>query len=271
MLSFPNAKINLGLHIVGKRPDGYHNLETIFYPVNLYDAVEIVPLHSGETTFSSEGIEIPGKGMNLCERAYQLIKQDFDIPAIAIHLLKRIPIGAGMGGGSADAAYVLKMLNDSFKLQLSVAQLEDYAKQLGADCPFFIENRPVYATGIGTDFAPIEIDLSAYYLVVINPNIHISTVEAYNGVVPKRPEFDLRSIIKLPIQEWKYYLNNDFELTIFEQFPKIKELKDAMYSSGALYAAMSGSGSSVYGIFEHPVVLDELKVFGDIFYPIDLS
>ncbi|QQD13029.1 4-(cytidine 5'-diphospho)-2-C-methyl-D-erythritol kinase [Sphingobacterium sp. UDSM-2020] len=271
MLSFPNAKINLGLHIVGKRPDGYHDLETIFYPVNLYDAVEIVPLSSGSTTFSSEGIVIPGKGMNLCERAYHLIQQDFDIPSVAIHLLKRIPIGAGMGGGSADAAYVLKMLNDQFELQLSVVQLENYAKQLGADCPFFIENKPVYATGIGTDFAPIEVNLSAYYIVIVNPNIHISTVEAYSGVAAKTPEFDLRSIIQLPIQEWKYYLDNDFELTIFEQFPKIKELKDAMYSSGALYAAMSGSGSSVFGIFENPVVLDDLKIYGDIYYPIDLS
>lgn len=271
MLSFPNAKINLGLHIVGKRPDGYHDLETIFYPVKLYDAVEIVPLNSGETTFSSEGIAIPDEGVNLCERAYQLIKQDFDIPAVGIHLLKKIPIGAGMGGGSADGAFVLKMLNENFNLQLPVVQLEAYAKQLGADCPFFIENKAVYATGTGTDFSPIEVDLSAYYIVIINPNIHISTAEAYSGVLPKTPEFDLRSIIQLPIQEWKYYLNNDFELTVFEQFPKIKELKDTMYSSGALYAAMSGSGSSVYGIFENSIVVDDLKIFGDIYYPIDLS
>lgn len=271
MLSFANAKINLGLHIVGKRTDGYHDLETIFYPVKLYDVVEIIPLESGPTVFYSEGIVIPGEGMNLCERAYQLIKQDFDIPSIAIHLIKKIPIGAGMGGGSADAAYVLKMLNDSFQLELSVKQLQTYAKQLGADCPFFIDNKPVYATGIGTDFSPIELNLSAYYIVVINPNIHISTAEAYRGVEAKQPEFDLRSIIKLPIQEWKYYLNNDFELSIFEQFPKIKELKDALYSFGAIYASMSGSGSSVYGIFENPVALDDLKVFGDIYYPIDLS
>ncbi|UIR57634.1 4-(cytidine 5'-diphospho)-2-C-methyl-D-erythritol kinase [Sphingobacterium sp. SRCM116780] len=270
MLSFANAKINLGLHVVHKRSDGYHDLETIFYPVKIYDAVEITPSKSGEITFHSDGIPIPGHGANLCEKAYKLLKQDFDIPAVTIHLIKQIPIGAGLGGGSADAAFVLKMLNETFNLDITTTQLQLYAKQLGADCPFFIENKPVYATGIGTDFSPIDLDLSTYYMVLINPNIHIATAEAYRGVQVRKSEFDLKSITQLPIQEWKYYLKNDFEEGIFEQFPKIKKLKEALYTSGALFASMSGSGSSVYGLFEKPIVLDHLKEFGDIYYPIDL-
>lgn len=270
MLSFANAKINLGLHVVSKRSDGYHDLETIFYPVKIYDVVEINPIQTGVTTFSSEGISIPGDDINLCEKAYRIVKQDFDIPAVAINLIKRIPIGAGMGGGSADAASVLKMLNETFHLQVTNAQLEVYAKLLGADCPFFIENKPVYATGIGTDFESVNLDLNAYYIVVINPGIHVSTVEAYRGVEARKSEFDLRTIVKLPVQEWKFYLKNDFEDSIFEQYPRIMELKDALYLSGALYASMSGSGSSVFGIFDRQVRLEHLRSLGEIYYPIDL-
>jgi len=270
MISFANAKINLGLHIINKREDGYHNLETIFYPLPLYDIIEILDNGLQETRLFTTGIEIPASMDNLCIRAYNLIKATYHIPFVDIHLHKSIPVGAGLGGGSSDAAYVLKALNEKFELAISAAQLEQYAAQLGADCSFFIQNTPVYAQGIGTTFEPISLDLSDYFMVMIKPDIHISTAEAYASVVPNIPQTDLKRAIQLPIQEWKYHLKNDFEDGIFARYPAIKTLKETLYEEGAIFASMSGSGSSVFALFWEPVDIDHLSSFGKIYYPITL-
>lgn len=268
MISFANAKINLGLLIIEKRDDGYHNIETIFYPIKMYDVVEVLPAQSN--SFYTSGLSIPDTGSNLCEKAYNLLSEAYDLPATGINLIKNIPIGAGLGGGSSDAASVLKSLNRIYSLDLSNDALKQYATQLGADCPFFIENKAVFASGIGTTFEDIDLDLSDYYIVVIKPAIHISTQEAYQHVVPRIPKVDLKRAINLPIQEWKYYISNDFELGIFERYPLIEQIKVGLYEKGALYAAMSGSGSSVYGIFYEKVNLDDLEKLGKIYYPVDL-
>ena len=268
MISFANAKINIGLLITAKREDGYHNIETIFYPVQLYDVIETRV--SEAFSFTAHGLPIPEGGINLCEKAFALLQKDFDIEPVSIDLIKNIPIGAGLGGGSADAAFVLKALNELFSLQLSSTELEAYAARLGADCAFFIENKPVFAAGIGTEFEEINLDLSTYYIVLVNPGIHISTQEAYSNVHPQTPTMDLKRAIQLPIQEWKYRIVNDFELGIFQKYPSIEKLKNAFYEKGALYAAMSGSGSTVFGIFEDKVNLDDLKTFGHVYYPVAL-
>lgn len=268
MISFANAKINLGLLVTEKRADGYHNIETVFYPIKIYDVVEMV---SDEvTSFQTSGLHIPGQGENLCQRAFAVLQADYDLNPVSIQLLKNIPIGAGLGGGSSDAATVLKMLNDFNNLGLSMEQLAPYAERLGADCPFFLRNEPVFASGIGTTFKSVDLDLSAYFIVVIKPEIHISTVEAYGHVIPQTPKVDLIRAIQLPIQEWKFHLINDFELGIFEKYPQIEEIKHKLYQKGAIYAAMSGSGSAVYGIFEQKVDLNDLDVLGKIYYPVDL-
>jgi 4-diphosphocytidyl-2-C-methyl-D-erythritol kinase len=255
MICFPNAKINLGLHIVSKRPDGYHNIETVFYPIPLCDALEIVPSETNETTFSQTGICVGGNpNDNLVMKAFHLLKNDFDLPETAIYLRKQIPFGAGLGGGSADAAFMLGLLNDFAGLGLSVKQLEEYAGRLGADCPFFIRNKPVFAEGIGDIFTPVDVSLKGYYLVLAKPDIHVSTKEAYAGVTPKQPTFCLTEISRLPIEEWKNRIVNDFEEGIFARYPAIGAIKQALYDRGAIYASMSGSGSSVFGIFEKPQV-----------------
>jgi 4-diphosphocytidyl-2-C-methyl-D-erythritol kinase len=269
MISFANAKINLGLSITEKRPDGYHNIETIFYPVNMYDVLEFGDADT--YSFEAFGIDIPEDGVNLCTKAYQILKNDFPaIQPISIKLLKNIPVGAGLGGGSSDAAYVLKAVNDLNKLGLSKEQLQQYASKLGADCPFFISNKPVFAEGIGTEFSEVEVGLSTYYIVIIKPEIHISTAEAYSNITPQVPKVDLRRAIKLPIQEWKYYITNDFELGIFEKYPLIQDIKNKLYEKGALYASMSGSGSSVFGIFEEEINLDDISDLGKVYYPVEI-
>ena len=245
MILFPNAKINLGLNIKSKRADGYHELETIFYSINFCDILEILP--SDQLTFTSSGVDIPGKG-NLCIDAYQLLRDDFNIPPVHIHLHKIIPIGAGLGGGSSDAAFTLKGLNELFDLKLSSEQLRTYAVQIGADCPFFIENKPMLATGIGEILESIELDLSAYHIAIVKPNIHVSTEKAYSLVTPNEPLCSLRDLIKKPVKEWQ--LQNDFEQSVFAKYPAIEDLKNSLYEQGAVYAAMSGSGSSVFGLFE---------------------
>lgn len=251
MICFPNAKINLGLHIISKRPDGYHNIETVFYPIPLCDVLEIVPSGTGETTFSQTGIPVDGSpGDNLVMKAFRLLKNDFDLPEIAIYLRKQIPSGAGLGGGSSDAAFMLKLLNDFAGLGLSVGQMEEYARRLGADCPFFIRNRPVFAEGVGDIFTPVDVSLKGYYLVLVKPDIHVSTGEAYAGVTPKQPLFRLTEMIRLPLEEWKNHVVNDFEEGIFACYPAIGIIKQSLYDQGAIYAGMSGSGSSVFGIFE---------------------
>ncbi|MBP3942916.1 4-(cytidine 5'-diphospho)-2-C-methyl-D-erythritol kinase [Sphingobacteriaceae bacterium WQ 2009] len=267
MIAFANAKLNLGLYITNKRADGYHDLETIFCPLPIYDVVELVENGLQETRLFTSGIEIPYSADNLCIKAFKLLKQHYDIPYVDIYLYKNIPIGAGLGGGSSDAAYVLNLLNNLFSLAIPVEELERLAGTLGADCSFFIQNKPAYAVGIGTTLSPIDLDLSSYYIVTIKPDIHISTAEAYASVTPKEPQSNLLRAVQLPIQEWKYHIRNDFEEGIFEKYPLIKSLKETLYEEGAIYAAMSGSGSAVYAIFWEPVNLDHLSHFGTIYYP----
>lgn len=265
----PNAKINLGLNIVEKRPDGYHNLETVFYPVKgLYDVLSVgfsggmsdEKINLSDKTpdyrFSGDGIQVDGEtDNNLIIKALKLLKKDFEIPCVDIRFTKNIPFGAGLGGGSADAAFMLKILNDLCQLQLSNEQLETYAVKIGADCPVFIENKPVFATGIGNIFSKLELDLSAYYLVLVKPYIHVSTPEAYSMVKPNQPVTSLQTNIHAPIEQWKELIVNDFETSVFTKHPRIGAIKDQLYAHGALYASMSGSGSSVFGIFQQPTQL----------------
>lgn len=267
MIYFPNAKINIGLHITERRSDGYHNLESVFYPVKIKDALEVV--ESAVLQFSSSGIVIPGNiDDNLCVKAYHLLKQDFDLPPVHIHLHKHIPIGAGLGGGSSNAAFFLKLMNEKFGLTLSDAQMEAYCRRLGADCAFFIQNKPVFAFGKGDEFEPTDLDLSAYFLVLVMPDVQVSTAEAYRGVEPSKPVLAITDLIKNSPEEWKKGLKNDFEPSVFEKFPVIRGVKAALYEAGALYASMSGSGSSVYGIFSEPVKLDQLEKSYPVFYNI---
>ncbi|MEQ8905943.1 4-(cytidine 5'-diphospho)-2-C-methyl-D-erythritol kinase [Ekhidna sp.] len=249
MITFPNAKINLGLNIVSKREDGYHNIESCFYPIPWHDCLEVI--EAASFAFHSYGLDIPGdSSSNLCVKAYELIKADFDIPPVEIHLLKNIPMGAGLGGGSSDGAFTLKMLNDTFELGLSDLQLETYALLLGSDCPFFIKNQSSIAKGRGEDLEPIDLNLSGYYLAIHNPAIHISTKEAYAGVIPKQPEISVSELIKTPVGQWRDSLKNDFEASIFPNHPEIAQLKKEIYEGGAIYASMTGSGSTVFGVFE---------------------
>ncbi len=257
MINFPNAKINLGLNIVSKRKDGYHNLETIFYPIPIKDALEIIPSKDGKDCFIQEGIKVDSLAEdNLVIKALNLLRQYYGIPPLEIYLLKKIPFGAGIGGGSADAAFMLRLLNETFCLGISNMELAGYARQLGADCPFFIYNRPVFAAGIGELLEDIQLDLSAYYLVLIKPEVHIPTRDAFAMIKPHVPEVSLKKIIELPVHEWKYTMANDFEKSIFPKYPVIGEIKQKLYSKGAIYASMSGSGSSVYGIFEKAACLE---------------
>lgn len=250
MVSFPNAKINLGLNVISKRPDGYHNLDSCFYPVPWTDILEIIP--SEKLAFTSSGIIIPGNPEdNLCLKAYDLLKQDFDIPPVLIHLHKIIPIGAGLGGGSSDAAFLLKMLNEKFELGINNEILKNYAAKLGSDCSFFIENKPVIVSGTGTELSSIEIDLSGKYLSIIMPDVHISTTEAYANIKVETPITSVETIIKsTTIANWKELLINDFEKSIIVNNPEIEEAKNLLYKEGATYASMTGSGAAVYGIFD---------------------
>ena len=251
MVSFPNCKINLGLQIIRKREDGYHDLETVFYPILLCDALEIIQTSEKQTTITISGLTIDsGSGDNICLKAYNLLKKDFDLPAVTIHLHKVIPIGAGLGGGSSNGAFTLLLLNKKFNLNLSEDALMKYALELGSDCPFFIKNKPCFATSRGEILEPISVDLSNYKIVLINPGIHVNTGLAFSKIKPKADRVSVAEIIQQPIASWKNILANDFEKTIFEQHPPIKEIKELLYSNGAIYASMTGSGSSVYGIFE---------------------
>lgn len=265
MLTFPNAKINLGLNITEKRLDGYHNLETIFYPIPLEDALEITISNDKSKKFhlNQHGLEIAGESeQNLVVKAYKLLDEIFDLPPIDIHLFKHIPSGAGLGGGSADAAFMLKMLNEIFNLHLSTDKLEEHATRLGADCAFFIQNRPTYAEGIGNIFSPIELSLRGYQIWLVKPDIFVSTREAFAQITPHRPSKSLKNIINQPIETWRNELINDFEESVFPQYPAIKEIKQEMYHQGAIYASMSGSGSSVFGIFSPESAIPDVD-FGE--------
>lgn len=250
MIFFPNCKINLGLKILRKREDGYHDLETCFYPLPLNDILEIMP--SGELLFTATGISIPGDpAANLCLKAYHLLKKDFpDLPAVHIYLHKHIPIGAGLGGGSSDGAHTLLLLNAHFRLQLDTRQLIEYAARLGSDCPFFVLNTPSLAEGRGEKLQEVELDLSKYSFVIVHPGIHISTSRAFEQCQPDEGGKCVRTVIQQPISTWARELVNDFEGPLLRLHPALRSIKEALYHQGALYASLTGSGSSLFGIFE---------------------
>ncbi|MCB0515681.1 MAG: 4-(cytidine 5'-diphospho)-2-C-methyl-D-erythritol kinase [Chitinophagales bacterium] len=258
MLVFPNAKINLGLHICRRRSDGFHDIETIFYPIPWRDALEIVP--SAKQSFRLYGNEIATEqNGNLCERAYHLLAKDFELPPVEIHLLKKIPIGAGLGGGSADAAFTLKILNELFSLQLSPEKLMAYAATLGSDCSFFIENKATLATGRGEIFTPINLSLKDWQIFVVYPNVIVNTAWAYRQVSASELRVSLQEISALPIEKWQNILKNDFEAAICQHFPLIQNIIDDLYAHHATYAAMSGSGSAVFALFENKQQAEKLQ------------
>lgn len=261
MITFPNAKINLGLNITEKRPDGYHNLETIFYPIPLEDALEACPRKEGPGCYSlsQSGLSIEGDAENnLVVKAYKLLDETYHLPPVDIYLHKHIPSGAGLGGGSADAAFMLKLLNRMYRLNLTDDQLEAYAARLGADCAFFVRNQPTYAEGIGNIFSPVELSLTGWQLLLVKPDIFVSTRDAFARIRPRHPERNLRDLISQPVESWKDYMINDFEESVFPQFPAIGDIKTELYRLGAVYASMSGSGSSVYGLFAPDAVLPDV-------------
>jgi len=261
MIVFPNCKINLGLSVIEKRTDGYHEIETVFYPVPLKDALEII-VDTNDTgghpvQLSSSGIPVEVQPHeNICVKAYNLLKKDFpQLPSIKMHLHKLIPSGAGLGGGSSDGAFTLKMLSEKFYLGLSKEQLIFYASQLGSDCSFFILNKPCMATGRGEILEPVELNLDNYKILLVYPGIHINTAMAYSQIIPSGKGDFLKNIISQPVESWKENLFNDFEKSIFKNHPETGKVKEKLYESGALYAALSGSGSSVFGIFKHEATI----------------
>lgn len=258
MIVFPNCKINLGLHITGRRADGFHDLETVFYPLPVTDALEVIS--PGAMQFTSSGITIPGTvADNLCLQAFQLLQQDFpQLQPVNIHLHKHIPIGAGLGGGSADAAFMLQLLNNKFQLGLTEEQLMAYAARLGSDCAFFIPNRPCYATGRGEILEPLDLDLSGYSFLLVHPGIHVNTGWAFKQLTPQVPAHSLREMIQLPVADWRAVITNDFEAPVFSAHPVLATIKTTMYENGAVYASMSGSGSAVVGIFPKNKIADIL-------------
>ncbi len=264
MIVFPNAKINLGLNIVEKRKDGYHNVETLFYPIALCDILEIIPGEAQDLSFSQSGIGLPAKaGENLVEKAYQLLSGIYPMPKLKVHLHKVIPFGAGLGGGSSDASFALKAMDELAELGLSTDELKALSAKIGADCPFFVDNEPSLAKGIGDVLQSLAIDLSGYFLVLIKPNVVVPTAEAYKYVVPAKPKHPLEEIIHLPVEKWKGRLVNDFETSVFRSYPEIGAVKEKLYYYGAVYASMSGSGASVFGLFKNEVDLS--SVFKDCF------
>lgn len=267
MITFPCAKINLGLNIVSKRPDGYHNLETVFYPIPLTDALEIKYMDEKFPSESPCDLKITGNDIdcneedNLVIKAYQLLAADFQLPRVHAHLVKRIPTQAGLGGGSSDAAYMIRLLDERFRLNIGIPEMERYAAKLGADCAFFITADPSYAEGIGDVLMPVDVPvagLGGYYLAVVKPSVAVSTRDAYAAIVPKTPAKCCRDIVRQPIETWKDELVNDFEASIFAMHPELAAIKQSLYDAGAVYAAMSGSGSALFGIFrEQPTGLEK--------------
>lgn len=263
MIAFPCCKINLGLNIVEKRPDGYHNLETVFYPIPLTDALEMRSMHKDFPCVERCTISVTGDAVecrpedNLVVKAYNLVADRYNIPRVHIHLHKAIPSQAGLGGGSSDAAYMIRLLDERYKLNIGIAEMERLAAKLGADCPFFITSEPSYATGIGEQLMPIATDrnckgyLSGKWIVLVKPDVAISTKEAFANIKPKKPVVNCREIVLRPVEEWKDALTNDFEESIFPAHPELAAIKQALYNNGALYAQMSGSGSTIFGIFSN--------------------
>ena len=249
MIYFPHAKINIGLRVLGKRTDGFHDIESVFFPVPLHDILEIIPSEAFQFTYS--GVDhIDGE--NLVTKAYQALQRITKVPLVKIHLHKAIPIGAGVGGGSSDASFTLRALNEQFQLYISDADLHEVALSLGSDCPFFLKNQPQYVTGRGEHMKEAELQLKGYQLIVVNPGIHISTKEAYsNLIIPKREgELSFNETIKLPMEEWGNHFQNDFEQYAFNQYPELEHIKKEMSNAGAIFSSMTGTGSTVYGFFK---------------------
>ena len=257
MILFPNAKINIGLAVTEKRRDGYHNIESVFVPVPICDTLEIIP--SKEFQFKTFGLTIEGKAEhNLCIKAYKLLKNDFDLPPVEIVLFKNIPMGAGLGGGSSDAAYTLIALNKIFDLKLTDSQLVTYASKTGSDCSFFIYNTPCFAEQKGEKMTPVSVNLTNYYIKLIKTSVHISTADAYKNIFPHKTTISFKKIVEeKPMEEWKNYLYNDFETQAFSNYPILKSIKEKLYNEGALYASMTGSGSAIYGIFDSIPAIDK--------------
>lgn len=242
------------MHVAAKRSDGYHDIETCFFPVPWTDVLEIIP--SNEFQFSSTGISIPGKEEdNLCVKAYRLLQGAYALPSVKIHLHKIIPMGAGLGGGSADGAYALRLLNSIFDLKLPTEQMRGYAAQLGSDCAFFVGDEPMIGTGRGEILTPVSVNLSGYSLVLVKPNVHVSTKDAYAGLSPKKPLRAIKEILARPVADWQRMLVNDFEPNVFQKFPEIEQIKKRLLELGASYACMSGSGATVFALFEKPASL----------------
>ena len=250
MISFPNCKINLGLYIIGKRSDGYHDLETVFLPIPVEDCLEI-ERSTNESSIAVSGLTIDGtRDTNLCWKAYQLLKNKFDLPPIEIKLHKQIPTGAGLGGGSSNGAFTLRLLNEKFNLKLKQYELLDLAAQLGSDCPFFIINQPCIGSGRGDILTPISLpQVEDLFGILVMPGIHISSAWAFQQITPAKPTKAIKDLISLPMQEWKNQLHNDFEEPVFKSHSELRKIKDELYHRGAIYASMSGSGSAIYGIF----------------------
>lgn len=260
MITFPNCKINLGLNVLQKREDGYHNIETVFYPVPLYDILEIITSPDHQTSLTISGVSITQDQENLCLKAYYLLKKDFpQLPPIQMHLHKIIPVGAGLGGGSSDAVFTLSLLNKKYNLGISEPQLFVYALQLGSDCPYFLLNKPAIATGRGEVLKEITLPLSKYKMLLINPGIHINTKEIFKEIKPVFPAKSIHKIIQQPVSTWKNELTNDFEKIVFHKHEEIKKIKEIMYQHGAVYAAMTGTGSTVFGIFDAADEIDFTK------------
>ena len=258
MLTFPCAKINLGLNITSKREDGYHNLETIFYPVPLTDALEVKLMHDDFPSDEPCDLKITGNAVdcdeknNLVVKAYTLLAQDFKLPRVHTHLVKRIPMQAGLGGGSADGAFMIRLLDERFRLNMGIAEMERYASRLGSDCAFFITAEPSFGTGRGEVLEPVNIaeqNLQGYYIAIVKPAIAVSTREAFKQIICRQPEHCCRDIVHQPVETWKTVLTNDFEEPAFKQHPELADIKQRLYDLGAVYAQMSGSGSAFFGLF----------------------
>jgi len=270
MILYPPAKINIGLLIIEKRSDGFHNIETVFYPIPLCDILTVETAKTGTTqkiSFSCDGIEIPvGKDPydNLCCKAYHLLDADYNLPPVNIHLHKAIPVGAGLGGGSSDAAYTLQALNHLFQLKIPFEELTQYASQLGSDCTFFLYGSPAFGAGKGDRLEPARLSLTGYHILLVKQPVFVNTADAYSSVTPQKIQRHLRDMLQAPVSEWRHTVFNDFEASMFKKFPEIGRIKERLYSEGAVYASMSGSGSTVYGIFEHKPV-QVAKLFPDCF------
>ena len=265
MLLPPDSKINLALSVVEKRPDGYHNLETVFYPVNITDTLDINFNNTKSVNLKLEGYEVTSDAeQNLVVKAYRKIAEYIDdLPGVDISLNKTIPFGAGLGGGSSDAAFTLMMINEMCGSPLSIEKVESIAQSIGADCPFFCRNIPVYAEGTGNIFTPVELSLKGYHMVIVKPDIHVSTKEAFSDIIPAHPSIGVKDIMKMPVDQWRQFLINDFEKSVFNIHPAIREIKDKMYEMGAVYSSMTGSGSSVFALFKDRILLE--SYFTDCF------